>query len=246
MIWIILFAMVFGSGGSPFVVPKMDKYVKKYVQDSARKKEALSLLKEAKAERKIYTKENKKLVKEYNSLFASRSTTREQFEDLSQRSISAHSKSQMTNIDLAIESRKYITKEEWEKLNEDIINDIEKYNKKLDKLENKFRKMFNKLESKIETTIEDSDKAIAALTSLNKFRSTLSGNFTAIKEYLVNKNSPIYTYELDKKGMLEIKTTYNKKEEELHKYYCDFHFELVNTTTEEEWNKLIRIIKILL
>jgi hypothetical protein len=53
MIWALLFTALFAlfGGGSPYLVPKMDKYVKKFVVDKEREKQILDLLKESKKQR---------------------------------------------------------------------------------------------------------------------------------------------------------------------------------------------------
>ena len=69
---IALFSMlaiaVFGSGESPFLIPKVDKKIKKVVVDKDRKKEILAVMKDYKKEWKILAKTKKKQAKNFKKL----------------------------------------------------------------------------------------------------------------------------------------------------------------------------------
>ena len=71
MFWVLLFSIIViivSGGNSPFLIPKLDKYVKTHVQDDTKKGNVLELLKEAKGKRKANVKANKKLLKEFSKI----------------------------------------------------------------------------------------------------------------------------------------------------------------------------------
>ncbi len=110
MIWALAFTILLKllGGGTTFVVPKLDNYVKKHVVDDTRKKEVLSMLKVAKKERKVTMKKDKKLLKKLQKLSESRTSKQADFDLLYEEVLQSDTRSQNANIKVNQESQKIL------------------------------------------------------------------------------------------------------------------------------------------
>lgn len=236
LIGIFMALLIVFSGGSPsFLIPKMDNYVKKYVAEEERKQKLLVLLKDAKAERKEFAKKNEKQHKELNKLLVSRNTTKEEFDDFIVKMNELRKKLQETNQKVIYEAQNYITEKEWDNMKTDIKKDFGKLNKKLNKAITKVEKTFDKMAVKLEQTIQDKSKSEKALKSTESFEKILLSHIREYQAEMTNENSLLYEYKVEESEIIASQQAFNKKMNELIRAYIDMHFELVNSTTEEEW-----------
>ncbi len=231
-------AMLFG-GDSPFVIPKLDNYVKTHVVDDGRKEIVLEYLKDAKSTRKASKKKNAKYIKEFKELLKSRETTREELELTIQNIKDAQAISDQANIKANIEAQKNITAEEWDAINVDIAKELAKSNKKATKLSNKLSKPYEKWKVKIAKTIVDEGKKEKAVASAEKLRVLYLKNRDSIQKEVANKNSILYQYEASKEEVDKMQDKFMTLSEEVLKAAIDTHFELVELTTEDEWKKIL-------
>ena len=147
MIWALIFSVLIATltgGDSPYLLPKMDNIIKKHVQDDVRKDTLLLLIKETKIERKAFVKADKKLSKELNDLAQSRESTRQDFDNLIQRSHESRKKSNSANLKFINEAQKLITEAEWANMKPDFKKSILKLDKRMQKGTKQIEKAFNK------------------------------------------------------------------------------------------------------
>ena len=235
---LLVVAILFG-GGSPFVIPKLDNYVKTHVVDDGRKEIVLESLKDAKSKRKASEKKNAKYIKEFKKLLKSRETTREELELTIQIIKDAQAVSDQANIKYNIEAQKNITAEEWVAINADIAKGLEKPNKKATKISNKLSKTYEKWKVKIAKTVVDEGKKEKAVASAEKLRALYLKNRDLIQKEVANKNSILYQYEASKEELNVMQDKFMDLSEEVLEAAIDTHFELVELTTEDEWKKIL-------
>jgi len=226
------------GGDSPFVIPHLDKYVKTYVVDDSEKQLVLDLLKDAKKERKAVSKTNADYLKELQKLTASRESTQEEFDDLSNRIGVFNRKGQKDNFIVIREAQKHITPEEWKIIQVSIAEDLEKSNKDRIKHIAKLESAFDKWVAKINKTIVDEEKRKAAVQSVEELRTINVANFKEIQTELVNKNSAAFKYKASEAELTTLQNEFIGLIEEVYDANTKTHFDLVNLTTEDEWKKI--------
>ncbi len=235
---LFLMAILFG-GDSPFVIPKLDNYVKTHVVDDGRKEIVIELLKDAKSKRKAKVKQDGKQLKKLDHLFNSRETSKEEMNEVVRSIIDLQTESQKANIRVNQEAQKNITTEEWDAIMIDIGKGLEKTNKTLNKANAKISKAYTKWENKIAKTIVDKDKNAKAVESAQNLKTVYLKNREIIQEELMNKNSIMYKYQEAEKELDELQNKFNQSLEEVLQSVIDTHFELVELTTEDEWKKIL-------
>ena len=246
MIWALLFAALFKllSGGSPFLVPKMDKYVKQCVVDKERKEKVLDLLKASKKERKEYLKSGKVFNKELTALFNSRESTQQQFDELFEKVEQSRNEYQLKNQEAAAGVQSFITKEEWSQIKQLIKKDILKMEKALEKPSVKTAKSFDKLKKHIHTAIEDEQHKEQALLAINEFQSSINETFQELTNLVLDEDAPQFQYEASQEDLVEFQNEVDEGVKDLLQQKADLHFKLVAATTAEEWKKLYKKIKL--
>ncbi len=192
-LFLAILAVVLG-GDSPFMIPKLDNYVKTHVVDDSRKDKVIVLLKDAKKKRKEVVKKNKKLLKELTKLSMSREAKQADFDQLMTKILEAQTESQQANILVTREAQKNITSDEWVAIEVDVAKSLEKSNKKRTKQAAKVEKRFLKWENLISKTLTDEDKRKQAIESVDKLKTVYLRNYKIIQDELLNENSIMYQY----------------------------------------------------
>jgi cytochrome c556 len=240
MIWALLFVALFSvfKGDSPFLIPKINKYVKMNVEDEERKEKLLVLIKEAKKERKVYAKEYNKQSKELGRLTKNRKTTKEEFEAFIKKSMQLRETSQALYQKLNSEAEKLVTKGEWENMKPHVQEDLKKLATKTNKSVANLEKAFGKLRNKIIKTIEDEHKRQYCIEAVSEYQTLLEKNFKALSEEVTNENSILYQYEVTESETQELQASIKTSIELLLRAQAKLHATLVKNTTETEWKKI--------
>ena len=240
MIWALAFTILLKllGGGTTFVVPKLDNYVKKHVVDDTRKKEVLSMLKVAKKERKATLKKDGKLLKKLQKLSKSRTSKQADFDLLYEEVLQSDTKSQNENIKVNQESQKIITVDEWSAIMTDVGKNLIKTDKKRTKTLKKVEKKFVKWQNNIKKGISDADKRIKAVEAVEELKIIYLKNYKMIQEEMVNKNSIIYKYKASDTEIMALQKEFLQLVEEVYDTNTSTHFKLVELSTPEEWKKV--------
>ena len=240
MIWALVFALlaVILGGDSPFMVPKLDNYVKKHVVDDSRKEKVVLLLKDAKKKRKAVVKKNKKLFKELTELSLSRETKQTDFDQLLTKILEAQTESQQTNILVTQQAQDNITVDEWTAIEVDVAKSLEKANKKRTKQAAKVEKRFLKWENLISKTLTDEDKRKQAVESVDKLKTVYLRNYKIIQDELLNENSIMYQYNASEMELTALQEEFINMIKEIYQTNVSTHFDLVELSTPEEWKKM--------
>ncbi len=240
MIWALVFALlaVILGGDSPFMVPKLDNYVKKHVVDDSRKEKVILLLKDAKKKRKAVVKKNKKLFKELTELSLSRETKQVDFDQLLTKILEIQTESQQTNILVTQKAQENITADEWTAIEVDVAKSLEKSNKKRTKQAAKVEKRFHKWENLISKTLTDEDKRKQAIASVDKLKTVYLRNYKIIQDELLNENSIMYQYNASETELTALQEEFISLIKEIYQTNVSTHFDLVELSTPEEWKKI--------
>jgi len=240
MIWALLFAAlaVLLGGDSPFMVPKLDNYVKTHVVDDSRKEKVLVLLKDAKKKRKEVAKMNEKLFKELTKLSTSRETTQADFDQLLTKILEAQTESQQAKILVIRKAQENITSDEWAAIEIDVAKSLKKSNKKRTKQAAKVEMRFLKWENKISTSVVDEEKRKKAIESVDKLKTVYLQNYKIIQEELLNDKSIMYQYNASEEKLIALQEEFVNLNKEVYQTNVSTHFELVELSTPEEWKKI--------
>ena len=240
MVWALAFAILLKllGGGSPFLIPKLDNYVKKHVQDDTRKKEVLVLLKDAKKNRKATAKQNKKHFKEIHKLYKSRDTETADFETVLNEILKTQEEAQKYNITVNQESQELINEEEWAAIHIDIKESLGKTDKKRTKNRLKMEKHFLKTEAKITKNIANLEKRTQAIAAVEKLKNLYVKNHQIIQDEIMNENSIVYQYKASNKELIVLQDEFVDLIKDVYVLSFKTHQELVNLTTPEEWKKI--------
>jgi len=234
---LFLVAILFG-GDSPFVIPKLDNYVKTHIVDDGRKNDVLILLKDAKKKRKEVTKINGKLFKELTKLSMSRETKQADFDQLLIIILETQTESQQANIMVTRKAQENITAEEWAAIEEDVAKSLEKSNKKRVKLATKLEKRFLKWENKISKSIADEGKRKQAVESVDKLKTVYLQNYKKIQNELLNDKSIMYQFKASEAELIALQDSFVYLINEIYQTNVSTHFELVELSTPKEWKKI--------
>ncbi len=240
MIWALVITLLVTilGGDSPFVVPKLDNYVKTHVVDDSRKEKVIVLLKDARKKRKEVTKVNKKLLKELTKLSMSRETKQADFDQLLKKILEAQTVSQKANILVTQKAQENITPEEWAAIEADVAKSLKKSDKKKTKQAAKVEKRFLKWENIISKYIADEQKSKQAVESVDKFKKVYLRNYKTIQGELMNDKSIMYQYKASETELLALQKKFVNLIKEVYQTNVSTHFELVELSTPEEWKKI--------
>jgi hypothetical protein len=243
MIWALIFAIIFASSDSPYVIPKLNKYVKQHVTDKSQSKKMLILLKEDKSHRKSLQKVQKSHMKEMNALNYSRNSSKSDFETIYAKILDERKSMQQSDVNLKIKTQEFITKEEWELIKSDAEKALLKSIKEKNKEISKFEKKFKKFEDKISIIVKDEKKSEEVSESLKSFKKVFLGNLKAYENYVSDENSLLYAYNVSDNEIDEIMNMANGWRKEIFDSYVKTHFTVVESTTPEEWKLIVKNLK---
>ena len=240
MIWALAFAILLKivAGDSPFLVPKLDNYVKKHVVDDTRKKEALVILKDAKKNRKVTEKQNSKHFKEIHKLYKSRDTETADFETVLNEILKTQEEAQKYNIKVNQKAQELITEDEWAAIYIDIKKSLTKTDKKRTKNGLKMEKHFLKTEAKITKNIADLEKREQAIAAVDKLKALYVKNHKIIQDEILNEQSIAYQYKASDDELIALQDKFVDLIKDVYLQSFETHQELVNLTTPEEWKKI--------
>ncbi|AZQ64917.1 hypothetical protein EI427_22075 [Flammeovirga pectinis] len=245
MVWVLLFMLIFSSTkGDEYIIPNFEKYVKKHIDDKEKVKAIVAIVKESADIRKEANKKDKFNRKELNQLFVKRTTTTLEF-DVFYDSVIAHKTAiRKTNIEVLSKSQEIISEEEWGKFIPDLNADIEKLQEKSDEKLIKTAKYFTQVKKTIQAVILDKDREKQATLAFDSFELVLNHSYQSIIDKVCDKNSILYHYNITDEEYEKVNNYLNKVTREVFDAYSVLHKELVDATTEDEWDHFSKKLSI--
>lgn len=234
--------LFFGGVNDYFLVADLEKGVKEYVIEKDRQKEILADISLGKGKIKKVRAMRKESMKELKTVNASRAATREDFLEIHDDLITYITNEQSVLITFRQNAIAKITDDEWTQIIELSTQDVEankdKLQSEIDK--GKLKDPFDEIEASIIKSISDPAKKEKALDAMMKFKDS----FTVFSQKMSEKNVIDHPLLTDKyastEDLLELAEFVNTLRTNTYEAMTEFHFELLEVTSEKEWESIIK------
>lgn len=242
----LLTSLLFGGGESPYILPKAEKLVKKHVQDKARQKEALDLMKAYKNDWKSLKKLEKKSSKQIAKLNKDRNTSHEVLVEAFESAKEQRNSFQEKLIDARYQIQGILTGEEWEIIMTESVETRQKKAKKIEKSDAKAMiqqdKMITKLGDDILAAFDDPQAKKKASEDLDMFGEALVNLLVEYQNYPSAVIESIKNGNATREEIAEVVYELESFRGNLHDSYLEMRKELVELSTEDNWPKLAKAL----
>jgi hypothetical protein len=237
---VAFFALLSGGPKADPLIVHMDKYAKKVVLDKDRLAEIKEDTKAIKSLSKAYNKQTKKYSKELSAMYAQRETSTEDFQAFFDRVAAYEREVNEAYFPLRVHIQNTLGEEEWKAVIEGAQKDIAKDEKRREKTLAAFFKDLEKAKTQALKAIDDPDKSKEASAHLDAF--------IAVGEDLADDLALVYHRNSDvmldqtasQDDLMSLAETYDSQYLELLDAYVLLHNQLVKTTTDAEWKKVVK------
>lgn len=244
MLWALLFSLLLNNDPA-FVLPKLDKQVKKHITDKERKNEILDLRKASKKQRKSYMKDKRKLIKKFDKLNRSRETTQNEFTKIFSLIENERKVMQDADIERIIQIQSLIYSEEWNNMFTDLESGFKKHKKQEKKELRILDKQYQKVIKKVNNTVATDSTKKNVLVEAEIVYTNIKNYINVYYTYIANANSIIYQSDYTEIQLKEVINTINDTYDQVYLSAMEGHFTVLELTTEKEWNKIMKqIIKL--
>lgn len=240
MIIALLISLIFGASNDLVVIPKFQKYADVHIQENERLIQVKEISKSTKKTRKEYAKEYAKLSKELKRLNASYSSSAKDFEIFHTELKAYRKKIYEFEIERYLSFDQLILDKEWKQIIESSAKDFMKYRKRKDKTKKEFKKQIDKLQVKLDKQIEDKGKGEKAKKIVNSFQNEMEILNNKKKQYLIAYNTDIQNKRLNKEELLQLFLENNLLGDKIYELFVQTHVSLLEQTSEEEWNAIVK------
>jgi len=234
--------LFFGGVSEYFLVDKLEKGVKIYVEDKERQKEILADLKVSKAFIKEFNKKRKSQLKSFKQLNADRITTKEQLTDFFNQLIKERLAFQERIISDRINVANKINQDEWDKIIENSQESFqktkEKQQKKADK--GKVSAPFEKTGEAIEKHIIDEEKKAAVRKALDTFIRSQEETVDKLRKMNAEDSDVINKNNASNAELMKLAEDMNKLRQHTFESVIEFHLSVKENTTVEEWAPIMK------
>jgi hypothetical protein len=242
MIWGLLYLIAVLTGGgteSPYLNPDIEKVLKEVIEDVDRRKEALVLAKEYKAEWKAYNKKRKKALKSGKSFNKERVADHEAlagaFKQTREQRRAVHQKA----IEVRLKIQQLTTSEEWARGIDRILTVKEKDAKKLSKAEAKSKieqdKLFDGLSKQLEKYFSDPSQLEKARNALQDYENDLVSWIMDFQSFTYRDVEILQRQDASRQQLEDEVDQLNGYREKMDNSFLNFRNELVELSTEENW-----------
>lgn len=240
MIWALLFSIIFGAGESVFILPKMEKYVKRHLDNKEYVQEFKEIRKTSKKVRKDFNKANKKKIKQLNKLNASWEAKREDFYVIGKAAMEKREEMQKSELAGLVNVKNFISEEQWDLIIEDTQKDLKKYYKQNDKKLRKLKKSLEKVENTIRRKLPENKQNKFFYDELEEYNNTLVSKVSLYYDYAQSDTNIMLKYKVSEEDYISLINEANNYRTIIFNEYVDLHFALVKVTSKQEFNAIIR------
>jgi hypothetical protein len=249
MIWAalaILLISMLGSGQETFfLTPKLKKHVKTYVMEKDRQKEIFVIMKESKKKQKDFMKTRKSYMKNYNQLTLDRNSTMKDHRTLIEEYYNMRQEVVDFSIDQEMAMKRITTEEEWSNIMNAILEKPTK-DKASDKMLKTVDKAFGNVIQSCKDHISNPENRNNAVSSVMQLKDKVDELIPRLADLGYEHMDAIRAYKASKAEYEKISDTYHQMRKEIDDQFLEFRFELLEMTTEYEWNQLMKDINKLL
>ena len=242
----IIIAIIFGGGQETFfLTPQLKKNVKTYVVEKERQKEIFVIMKESEKKQKAFTKTRKTYIKEYSQLTLDRSSTLEDHKKLIKAYYEERQEIVVYSIEQEMAVKKLSTEEEWGNIMNAVLTKTTK-DKARDKMQNTMDKAFAGVIQSCNEHVSNRDNRDSAVAAVQKLRNKVDELIPSLADLGYENVETIRDYNASKAAYEKISSENHQMRKEIDDLFLDFRFELLEMTTEDEWNLLMKDIEKLL
>ena len=239
MLIALIISLIFSGGSQSFLTnPKIKKHIKKYVESKEVKNEIFELIKNYEKEAKKFDKHEKKLGKELDKMNSSRTTSRVEFEEFFSDYLDSKKPLQDLAITSGLQTRNLISDSEWELIINALDDDFKQNANKRKKQLIKLKKTIQKIEKKASNVIEDEEKRAKAKEVSIALRDSIISIKNEYDKYNLTESPSLRKRKISEQDLLQIQEKGKDLRMKFFEVYTDTHFELIELTTEEEWDKI--------
>jgi len=242
-------SLLFGGGnlGAFFEIPKVEKLIKEKVDDKDRKKEAKAISKEYFKDVRKIRKEENKVIKELKKVAAIRSTTKEELNGLIDSISSIDLKGQQTWIKLRLDITKILTKEEFDNVITAGTTEDKKVEKQNLKAKQKRDKALQDIRTSLKEVITDQGKIEKVLEDFQQYEDAVNDLFKMQEGINYKLDGTLRKHDASEEELQTLMENVGKYNDGVLNAFETFNFQLVEITTDEEWEninkKIIALIK---
>jgi hypothetical protein len=245
MLWIALFLLIFGRPESLTMLPKFNKNIKKYVVEDVRKRKILEYSKAFKKSKKDFLKDEKVYLKHFAVNSLNRNTPNEFFEVSFQKILLEQRKFNQRSLKKRLEIQYLIKEDEWKNILEASQKGLEKQEKDNQKAIEKLNNVIEKIKKDIVKHVGESKKK-KTLEIAEQLQSDLNQNIAAFFEINYLKNDTLRNLNATIPELQAVIKDMNQIRKDVYYSIVDARSELIENTTEQEWEDIVKSINKLL
>lgn len=238
-IGLALIAILFGGAQSELLFTEIDAYVRKNVDDKARKELVISEIKDVKKLQKNYGKKTKKFTKEMSELVSDHATTKEEFDTYFAKVVDFENETDAILIPKRVKVQNTLTPEEWDEILAAAKKKIIKDDKSKDKSLESVQKSMEKVQANILKHTDESNKD-AVNVILHDFSTKFYSYCEAVVNYPEEDEKTLRNRSATEEELFQVVSKNNKKWVELFDFYTDLHGHLVKVIPEENWKPIAK------
>ena len=240
----LLIGMLLGGGNmSAFVIEDFPKEVKANIDDKERQKEVMSSFKPYEKEFKKIQKDLDKSKKKMKKLNLDRNASSEDIQEILNEANLAWKGIQATGVQDRVKTLEMLSDEEWELIIAESLKEFDKKEiKKQEKAYKEFEKNFAKLESSVEKEITDADHKEKILATLDTFKNDMKNYVDANMNRTIRELEEFGKKDATEEKLNEELSTIDDAREQFFDGIVKLHFDLVESTTDEEWTKIAKSV----
>lgn len=235
---ITLISMLFFGGVQEyFLLDKLEKGVKKYVEDKDRRKEILADLKASKNVIKIFNKDRKIMLKSFKKMSLDRNAKQQDFKDFFNETQSERINFQEKIIEDRLRIVEKFSPEEWNGI---ILLSSSSAEKRLEKALTKTKNPFNDLYNRIDKSITDTLMQAQIRTIIDDFENEFNKMTSHVKSLNASQSEILQNQMVTSEELHDMANTVNEVRKEAMNAFIDFHFRMKEVTNEKEWQEIMK------
>lgn len=240
MIWALLFAIIFGSGNEVFFLPKLEKYVKKHIDDKELVEEFKQVRNDSKKARKKFSKLNSRTLKQIQKLNKSYHSKESEFLELGGLLLTERKNLQKQDIEEMMKIKASLTEEQWKCIVEATLEDIDKQSRKNKKQLESLQKKIKKVEHAVLKKLPKNDNTELFYQQLTNYLQDIMAASTEYYKFQEKEENIVLSYQSTTADIEALALTMNQHRKRIYKGYVETHFRLIEVTTEREFKAIIQ------
>ncbi len=238
MIWALLFSLIFGGSDNVLINPKSKKHVKKHVIQKETRKEILDIINNYEKDAKKFNKVKKKRKKEMYQMNSDRSVKGDDFREFFKAYMEERKLLDAHALESGIQVRVLISDEEWVLILADAETDYLKRQDKREKKIRQLRKAFRKVEKAIDKSISEGERISGAKHIIQIYKNAVIKIQGDYDNFNYRDNKILSNRNASREELQNAQSTVDVILWELFEAYTKTHVDMVDITTEEEWQKI--------